>query len=76
MICGVATAIVWELLVTGGVLTEWATGNDYTSLADLSLRATKAGIDAVIPAVMLSVVVLVAVSLAGAKPTEERANAI
>ena len=64
MLTGVGTAIVWKYLVADGGLNLGAKDH------------WLAGVDAVLPAVLVSVVVLVTVSLATPPPDAEKAHAI
>ena len=75
MITGVLTAIAWNVCIERAVLTDWAASSGYEGLADLCKTANERGIDAVIPAVIVSVFVLIGVSLAGSPPDRDRVKA-
>ena len=74
MLSGVGVAILWRWLTTTSTQ-DLLHGRGWEGLASLGQWAARAEVDAVIPAFLLSVIVLVAVSLAGPPPPEERAQA-
>ena len=76
MITGVLTSILWYIAVERGVLAEWALNANYESLAKLAQQAAAADIDAVLPAVIVSIGVLIVVSLTDVPPDQAHANAI
>jgi len=75
MVTGVLTAITWFICIEKKVLTVWAEESGRTGLAQTCNDLKEAGIDAVIPAVIVSVVVLIGVSLAGSPPDRARVEA-
>ncbi len=75
MVTGVLTAITWFVLIEQETLTTWAADAGHSGLAETCLKINNLGVDAVIPAVIVSVVVLVTVSLAGSPPSREQVEA-
>ena len=69
---GVGVACLWKALISNH---EYFAEIGLGPLASLGSWAAGSGVDAVIPAVILSVVVLVVVSLGTPPPTEEQRNA-
>ncbi|MFT5284618.1 MAG: SSS family solute:Na+ symporter [Planctomycetota bacterium] len=76
MITGVATSILWHIAIERAVLIDWAREAGFESVASFGQQAADAGIDAVLPAVVVSIGVLIVVSLAGSPPDKEHAEAI
>ena len=76
MVAGVGTSVVWYVCVEQGFLARWAESAGWTGLAETVTRTADAEIDAVIPSIVVSVLVLVVVSLRGAPPPPERAEAL
>ncbi|MCZ6596379.1 MAG: sodium:solute symporter family protein [Planctomycetota bacterium] len=75
MLTGVSTALVWKWLTVESSQT-WADGAGLGFLGDLGRWATKSGVEAIIPAIVVSIVVLIVVSLLTPPPDEAHANAI
>jgi Na+/proline symporter len=75
MATGAGTALAWQALTLEG-LRAWLDGVGMGSVAAVGRWAARTEIDAVIPAVAVSVVVLVAVSLGTPKPDAERAGVV
>ncbi len=75
MLTGVGTAIFWKWL-TGAGAQAWADGAGLSRLGDLGRWANESGVEAIIPAIVISVAVLIVVSLLTPKPDEAHANAI
>ena len=72
IVTGVATACAWRWVTSAH---EALLGAGWDGLGALGRWGAEAGVDAVIPAILLSILVLVAVSLASPPPDEERARA-
>ncbi|MCZ6598674.1 MAG: hypothetical protein O7B99_13630, partial [Planctomycetota bacterium] len=75
MLTGVGTAVFWKWL-TGEGAQAWADGAGLGRLGDLGRWANDKGVEAIIPAIVISVAVLIVVSLLTPKPDEAHANAI
>jgi SSS family solute:Na+ symporter/sodium/proline symporter len=75
MAAGAGTALAWQALTLEG-LRRWLDGVGMGSVADVGRWAARTEIDAVIPAVAVSVVVLVVVSLGTRKPEAGRAGVL
>jgi Na+/proline symporter len=74
MTSGVGMALIWRWL-TSTATQDALHASGWTSLADFSQWATRSEIQAVLPAFLVSALLLVVVSLLGDPPDEERAHA-
>jgi hypothetical protein len=71
MITGVVTAIGWKGLISTGVLARWAGGVGLGFAEEWCRRAAEARVEAILPALALSLFVLVVVSLGTKRPRPE-----
>ena len=76
MLTGAGTSILWYVGVDRGHLLAWAEDAGFGGLAEWARNAAEAGVDAVLPAILVSLVVLVVVSLLGKAPDEAHREAI
>jgi Na+/proline symporter len=63
MLTGVLTAVGWKIFVTGGVLAQWFDAAEKAAAARALRQAAEANIEPVLPALALSLIVLIGVSL-------------
>ncbi|MBU1949632.1 MAG: hypothetical protein KJ927_13050, partial [Candidatus Eisenbacteria bacterium] len=63
MITGVLTAVLWKSLITGGNLAQWFENADRNQAARSLQHLEKMNIEPVLPALALSLIVLILVSL-------------
>jgi SSS family solute:Na+ symporter/sodium/proline symporter len=71
MITGVVTAIAWKGLVSTGVLARWADGAGLHTISQWMRNLAEARVEAILPSLVLSLLVLVVVSLSTRPPRLE-----
>jgi hypothetical protein len=72
MLTGVVTAVGWKGLISTGALAGWVEGIGLQSTAEWLRQVAEARVEAILPALALSLVVLVVVSLATKPPRPEQ----
>jgi SSS family solute:Na+ symporter/sodium/proline symporter len=72
MLTGVVTAVGWKGLISTGALAGWVEGIGLQSAAEWFRKVAEARVEAILPALALSLVVLIVVSLATKPPRPEQ----
>lgn len=75
MVSGVLSAVGWQWLIAGGALADWAHASHMEGLASLTESLSAARVEAIIPSLVVSLAVLVAVSLGTRRP-DSRAGGV